>query len=164
MTKHSGKRHEGPARTSPYPVSRLSAPHDLVELAVQIQQADAMLGATVGGKLEAIARQIRQLQQEARETMEAAQRDAELHRATCRFRKRPGQTYHLYEDPQRGLYFSMLSPEEWRGRPPHPHRGSYRLEADMRWTPLQEVEARDAERREIRALLPGDAGDHTGST
>ena len=33
-------------------------------------------------------------------------------------------------------YFSMLSPEDWRGAPPHRFEGSYALEADMRWTPV----------------------------
>jgi hypothetical protein len=162
VTKHRGKAHTGPAHASPYPVSRLSAPHDLVDLALEIQRADAVLAAGVGGKLEAIARQIVRLQAEAREALEQARRDAELHRARCRFRKRAGQCYHLYDDGE--LYFSMLSPEDWHGAPPHAYRGSYRLEADMRWTPLDEVDAREAEQRELRALLPGVAPDHEGAT
>ena len=65
------------------------------------------------------------------------QRDLELHRAECAFQKRPGATYHLYERGNGSLYFSMLSVEEWGGAPPHPHRGSYRLELDQSWTPVE---------------------------
>lgn len=154
--KHSGPQHDGPARTSPYPVSRLAAPHDLVDLAEQIKQADVMLQSVVGGKLEQIAKQITALQDEAREALAGARRDAELHRVACSMRKRPGKTYHLYERQDGHRYFSMLSPEEWGGAPPHRHEGSYRLEYDMAWTPLSEVAARDERRRTLRAVLPAD--------
>lgn len=153
--KHAGAQHVGPARTSPYPVSRLAAPHDLVDLAEQVQQADAMLSSVVGGKLEQIAKQIRALQQEAKDALTAAQRDAELHRVPCSFRKRPGQLYHLYERANGQRYFSMLSPEEWGAGCPHRHLGSYRLEYDMAFTPLSEVAGRDEQRRNLAALLPG---------
>lgn len=133
--KDDGK-HEGPARTSPYPASRLGASIRLVDTAREIEQADRMLGAVAGGKLDVIARQIRALQREAQEILERAQRDLELHRAECAFQKRPGATYHLYERANGSLYFSMLSVEEWGGAPPHPHRGSYRLELDQSWTPV----------------------------
>ncbi|WP_437762516.1 DUF2452 domain-containing protein [Sorangium sp. So ce281] len=146
-TKHGGGRHEGPSRTSPYPLSRLSAPHELVDVAREIQQADALLGAVTGGKLAQIARQIRSLQEEARRVLEAAQRDGELHRAACNFKKRPGHVYHLYRRGDGVPYLSMLSPEEWGGSPPHAFEGSYRLEVDMSWTPTpsEEAEAHDAE-------------------
>lgn len=144
-TKHGGGRHEGPSRTSPYPLSRLSAPHELVDVAREIQQADALLGAVTGGKLAQIARQIRSLQEEARRVLEAAQRDGELHRAACNFKKRPGHVYHLYRRGDGVPYLSMLSPEEWGGSPPHAFEGSYRLEVDMSWTPSEEAEAHDAE-------------------
>jgi Protein of unknown function (DUF2452) len=156
-TKHSGSRHEGPARTSPYPLSRLSAPHDLIDVAREIQQADALLGAVTGGKLEIIARQIRALQEHARDLLEAAKRDGELHRAACNFKKRPGQVYHLYRRDDGARYLSMLSPEEWGGSPPHAFEGSYRLEVDMSWTPAEEIDARDTgAAAQLRKLLgPG---------
>src|SRR3712207_6501923 len=115
FTKHGGGRHEGPSRSSPYPLSRLAPAHDLVDVAREIQQADAMLGAVTGAKLEGLARQIRSLQEEARGILDAARRDSELHRAACSFKKRPGQIYHLYRRPEGALYFSMLSPEDWGG-------------------------------------------------
>ena len=155
-TKHGGGRHEGPARTSPYPLSRLSAPHELVDVAREIQQADALLGAVTGGKLAQIARQIRSLQEQARQVLEAAQRDSELHRAACNFKKRPGHVYHLYRRDDGVRYLSMLSPEEWGSSPPHAFEGSYRLEADMSFTPASQAAARDAEDAGVRLLL--DAG------
>ncbi|MGD8862606.1 MAG: DUF2452 domain-containing protein [Myxococcales bacterium] len=141
-----------PQRISPYPQSRLSAPHQLVKAAEEIERADTMLAAAVGSELDAIARQIRALQAQAAEALQRAQRDALLHRARCRFRKRPGEIYHLYRDGEQS-YFSMLSPDDWNGAPPHEHVGSYRLEADMRWTPLEQVERRDLERAGVARLF-----------
>jgi hypothetical protein len=155
VSKHRGKTHEGPQSTAPYPLSRLAPPHDLVSMAEQIQAADTMLSATVGAELEAIARQIRALQEQAAEALTRAQRDAELHRVACRLRKRAGQTYHLYRHADGQLYFSMLSPEDWGGEPPHAFEGSYRLEADMRWTPAGEIDAFDRERGALRRLISG---------
>lgn len=147
-------RYKGPSSASPYPLSRLAPRHDLVDVAREIQQADAMLGAVTGGKLEMLARQIRALQEQARAVLDAAQRDGELHRAACGFKKRAGGIYHLYRRGDGGLYFSMLSPEDWGGAPPHAFEGSYRLEADMSWTPLEEIDARDtADAAQIARLL-----------
>lgn len=150
------EKHEGPARTSPYPMSRLAPRHDLVDVAREIAEADRAIGAVVGGKLEVIARQIRALQEEARELLDEARRDLELHRAEHAFVKRVGSIYHLYRRPDGRLYWSMLSPDDWNGAPPHVFEGSYRLEADQSWTPLAEVDE-SAERPEelARRLLAG---------
>jgi len=119
---------------SKYPVSRLAPPFELVDLAREIQDADRVLGAVVGGQLEVIAEQIRSLQEKAKGILERAERAGELHRAACNFRKRAGATYHLYRRTSGELYFSMLSPDEWGASTPHPFEGSYRLEVDMSWT------------------------------
>lgn len=131
------KTYDGPQSTSPYPLSRLSAPHELVNMAQEIAAADAVLTAVVGAELETIARQIRSLQAQAADALRRAQRDAALHRAECRFRKQPGRIYHLYRAEGGRSYFSLLSPDDWQGAPPHTFEGSYRLEADMRFTPLE---------------------------
>lgn len=123
-----------PDRASPYPVSRLAPAFDLVDLAREVQEADRVLGAVVGGQLDVIAEQIRALQDRARALLERAERDGRLHRATCHFKKRPGHVYHVYRRPSGELYFSMIAPSEWRGAPPHPFEGSYRLELDMSFT------------------------------
>ncbi|MCA9690581.1 MAG: DUF2452 domain-containing protein [Nannocystaceae bacterium] len=148
LVRDGGDARRGPARLSPYPTSRLAPPHDLVDSARQIQQADATLGTVVNAKLQVIVEQIRALQQRAREIVDEAREHAALHRARCSFRKIPGRVYHLYRrDDER--YFSLLSPDDWRGRPPHPYEGAYRLEVDMSWTPSgadgpeQFVDARD---------------------
>ena len=97
-------------------------------MAQEIAAADAVLTAVVGAELETIARQIRSLQAQAADA---------LHRAECRFRKQPGRIYHLYRAEGGRSYFSLLSPDDWQGAPPHTFEGSYRLEADMRFTPLE---------------------------
>jgi hypothetical protein len=138
VSKYRGKSHDGPDHASPYPISRLAPQHELVSMAEEIAAADSMLTAVVSAELETIARQIRALQEQAAEALARAERDAALHRAECRFKKQPGRTYHLYRGQGGRLYFSLLSPGDWRGAPPHPFEGSYRLELDMRWTPQHE--------------------------
>ncbi len=155
-TRHEGDKHRGPIRTSPYPMSRLAPAHDLVDVARQIAEADRTIGTVVGGKLDVIARQIRALQDEARTLLDDARRDLDLHRAECNFAKRPGTLYHLYRRQDGRLYFSMLSPDDWGGAPPHAFEGSYRLEADQSWTPAEAIDG-EAERPEerVRRLLGG---------
>jgi hypothetical protein len=124
-------------------------------MAEEIQAADGMLAAVAGAELEAIAEQIRALRDRAHEVLERARRDAALHRARCRFRKQPGRVYHLYREPDGELYFSLLSPDDWRGTPPHAFEGSYRLELDLSWTPAAEIAQRDQKRAASRRLLEG---------
>lgn len=123
-----------PDHASPYPLSRLAPAFDLIDVAREIQEADKMLGAVVGGQLEVIAKQIQALQEQAQALLEKARVAAELHRADCHFKKRPGHVYHLYRRPNGTAYFSMLSPKEWGGAPPHAFEGAYRLEVDQSWT------------------------------
>jgi hypothetical protein len=157
LLRHGAGHHEGPARAAPYPMSRLAPPHDLVDVARQIQEASQLVAAGAENKLKLIADQIRHLQDEARAILERARRDAELHQAKCQFQKRPGETYHLYRRPEGTLYFSMLSPDDWRGSPPHAFEGSYRLEIDMSWTAAGEIARRDDDYARVRGLL-GTAG------
>ena len=157
--KHDGDKHAGPGRSSPYGISRLAPAIELVDVAREIETADRLVGSVVGGKLEILAKQIRALQEQAREILDDARRDLDLHRARCNFQRRPGQTYHLYRKANGELYFSMLSPVEW-GEPPHEFVGSYRLEADLSWTPAEEIPAREAEHAALRKMLhAGDPGE-----
>lgn len=121
---------------SPYPVSRIAPAFDLVDVAREIQEADRVTSAVVGGQLDVIAEQIRALQEKARAILDQARRTAELHRASCNFKKRPGAIYHLYRRPNGEAYFSMLSPADWGNAPPHPFEGSFRLEIDASFTPV----------------------------
>lgn len=144
--------HVGSDATSPYPLSRLAPAFSLVDVAREIAQADGMIAAVASTQLELIAEQIRALQDKARDVLESARRDAELHRVACRFKKQPGGVYHLYRRADGTQYFSMLSPNDWGGAPPHSYEGSYRLEADLSWI---DAEAAPRDRAEIARRLLG---------
>ncbi len=149
-------RYEGPARAAPYALSRMAPSYALVDVAAEIEKADAMLATVTGGKLGVIADQIRHLQEQARALLERAQRDAGLHRARCRFEKKAGGIYHLYrthaDDSQ---WFSLLGPEEWLRPQPQTFEGSYRLESDQSFTRLDVPDAASAtpDIVAVRALL-----------
>lgn len=139
-------------RALSYPVSRLAPRYDLVDLAKEIAEADQTIGVAAGAKLDAIREQMRALREQAEAVLLEAQKSAELHRAHCTFKKLPGRVYHLYRRPDGELYFSMLSPEEWNGAPPHAFEGSYRLEVDMSFSPADSA-PRNASAERVRALL-----------
>jgi hypothetical protein len=128
--------YRGPGRAAPYPLSRLSAPISLTDAAREIEQADHWIAATTSAKLTVIADQIHALQEQAQSVVEEARRHAALHRAEAQFKRRPGKIYHLYRREPSQLYWSLLSPDDWDGRPPHPFVGSYRLEADQSFTQI----------------------------
>jgi len=138
--KRRPAKHEPPGkaehqRRSPYPVSRLAPAFEPVDLTREISEADRMVNVRVSAKLKVIADQIKALQMEARSILAEAKRDQELHHARCRFQRNPGSVYHLYREKNGMAYFSLLSPDDWRQRPPHEFVGSFRLEHDMSWTP-----------------------------
>jgi hypothetical protein len=124
--------------TRPFPVSRLAPPITLVDLAREIEAAERLIDTRLNTGLRVIAEQIEALRQQARELLLKAQSDQELHRASCRFQKIPGQIYSLYRRPSGESYFSRLSPDDWSGLPPHEFLGSYRLEADFSWARVDE--------------------------
>jgi hypothetical protein len=128
--------YRGPSNAAPYALSRLSGPVSLVDVAREIEQADQWIASTANAKLSVIAEQMRALRQSAQAVLEKAERDAVLHRAEARFRRYPGRVYHLYEREPGACYWSLLSPEEWGGNPPHAFLGSYRLESDQSFTAL----------------------------
>lgn len=130
--RYTGSQHLGPARTSPYPVSRLAPVHNLVDLAQEIERADELVSTSTNAKLEEIAIQIRSLQARAREVVEEARVDVALHHARCSFKKRIGHPYHLYRRASGEHYFSMISPSEW-GDSPHEFVGTYCMQPDRRW-------------------------------
>lgn len=141
--KHTISKHEGPDHASPYPVSRLAPPIQLVDLAREIEKADRMIATRISAKLRVISDQIKQLQDQAREVLENAKLDQNLHRVACSFKRIPGKIYYLYAKENDNRYFSMLSPDDWHGSPPDVFIGSYRLEADMSWTPAEKIEGED---------------------
>ncbi len=145
--------HRGADYSSPYPVSRLAPGFGLVDLAHEIQQADQMVAGRLAAQLEVIAEQVRSLQAQARRILEQAREDQRLHHARCAFQRKAGHTYHLYEEPDGSLAFSMLSPDDWGGDPPRPFRGSFRLQSDSSWTPAENVKKPDDSRRLVAGLL-----------
>ncbi|HEU4408871.1 MAG TPA: DUF2452 domain-containing protein [Polyangiaceae bacterium] len=153
-----GGRHGGPEHASPYPLSRLAPRFDLVDAAREIQQADTLLGAVVGNKLSLIADQIRALQAQARAVVEEARESSDLHRVECRFQKAAGGIYHLYRRPDGKRYFSLLSLDDWGGSPPHAFEGSFRLEADMSFTPVERLAERSEKEEIVRLLTEGLGG------
>lgn len=125
-------------RSSPYPLSRLSAPFAPLDQTAAVEEAAKILGAVAHARLLSIQKQILHLQQEAQQIIETAEEDVRLHTASCAFSKKAGQIYHLYH---RGPgpddnYFSLLSPDEW-GVSPHPYIGSYKLENDFSWSKVE---------------------------
>lgn len=129
--------HRGPQHSAPYPVSRLAPAFDAAvaaqDLAKDLARAEHMLGAVARGKIELIVEQIQSLQAQAQRIVSQAQEDLELHRAECRFAREAGGVYHLYHRPDNTRYFSLLSPQDWGGEPPHHYEGSYQLLDDMRY-------------------------------
>lgn len=153
-SKKSGpKLHRGADHSAPYPVSRLGAATELVDLAKEIQNADQLTHAKANAKLKIIADQIRALQSEARQVLEDVNEEQDLHRVQCNFPRKPGQHCHLYCKPDGKRYFSLLSPEDWNGKPPHDYLGGYRLEADMSWTALDKLNVADDSRELVNRLL-----------
>jgi alkylation response protein AidB-like acyl-CoA dehydrogenase len=146
-------RHRGPAHASPYALSRLAGPISLVDVAREIEEADQAIAAVATGKLEVIAEQMRALRAKAEQLIQEARESAELHRVEGRFKRVPGKVYHLYARADNGRYWSLLSPEEWGGAPPHSFLGSYRLEADQSFTPLERTAERDALRADLTQAL-----------
>lgn len=135
--------HTGGDHSSPYPVSRLAPAFETTDLAAEVARAESMLSARTGAKLRVIADQIKTLQAEARKVLDEAREEQMLTRAQCGFKRIPGHCYHLYRKADGGSFFSMLSPADWQGEPPHVFLGSYRLEADYSWTPADEKGASD---------------------
>ena len=125
---------QGPDHAAPYPLSRLAPPVSLVDMAREIEEADRHINTRVTAKLNVIAEQISALQDRARQVLTEARLDQRLHRAGCSFKKVPGRVYYLYRKETGKSYFSLLAPEEWRGRPPHEYCGAYRLENDLSWS------------------------------
>merc|ERR1719369_1622650 len=121
--------------------------YDLVELASQISTADQFTRSTAGAKLQVIAEQVRFLQEEAR-------LNAMINHTACNFKKIPGQIYYIYKqrkNPDKE-FMSMISPQEWGSSGPEFVAG-YRLEHDMSWTLLKDLEKRSNELALIDKIL-----------
>lgn len=146
-------RWQGSSATSPYPLSRMAPAFDLVDVAKEIRKADDQIATMTTGKLVVIAEQIRFLQEKARELLEKARVDAELHRAKCNFEKKAGGIYHVYEEVDGSRWFSLFGPNEWKTGAPHGYVGSFRLEPDQSYTRLEDIPGRDIDVAALARLL-----------
>lgn len=117
--------------------SRLAPPIRLIDRVREIEMAEESVQLHVHGKMEVIAKQIRALKAEAEILLKNAQKDIELHKVKCQFEKKAGQAMHLYEKKEEN-YFSLLSPAEWGGSPPHRFVASYIMNPDRSFTELTE--------------------------
>lgn len=136
---------------------------DIVALANQIKDADLVVRNTASGKLQLILDQIRFLQGQAEKILRETEANEQLHHAACNFKKSPGSTYHLYERESGQTYFSMLSVDDWGPSFKHRFLGSYRLETDHSWTPVEDVKRRDEDQKWADRLLDSKNKDRTGS-
>ncbi|MEE6483440.1 hypothetical protein FKM82_013550 [Ascaphus truei] len=149
----SSSKPSGVQLVNTYHTNRIGDPNNLVELAQRVQKADEFIRANACNRLTVIAEQIRWLQEQARQVLEEAKRDADLHHAACNVVKKPGNIYYLYKRESGQRYFSILSPEEWGSSCPHEFLAAYKLQHDMSWTPFENIEKRDAEITIIDKLL-----------
>merc|ERR1712002_561881 len=133
--------------------SKVNCKEDLVELAEQIQQCDAAIKSSASSKLRSILVQMRSLQEQAKQVLSEAQRDAELHHAACNFKKIPGKIYYLYRRKSGQCYFSMMKPEEWGDSCPHEYLDSYKLEFDFTWTPFEDIEKNEVDNLLVEQLV-----------
>jgi len=133
---------------------------DLVELAAQVEKADQFTRATAGSKLQIIAEQVRFLQDQARKVLEDARLNALVHKTNCNFKKIPGKTYYIYKQKKNPdeEFMSMISPEEWGDSGPE-FVGGYKLEYDMSWTELQDIERKQTETALINKILDTNTSD-----
>ncbi|XP_055274523.1 uncharacterized protein C1orf50 homolog [Moschus berezovskii] len=122
-------------------------------LAEQVQKANEFIRANATNKLTVIAEQIEHLQEQAREVLEDACRDADLHHVACNMVKKPGNIYYLYKRESGQQYFSIISPGEWGTSRPHDFLGAYKLQHDLSWTPYEDIEKQDAKISVVNKLL-----------
>lgn len=136
---------------------------DIVALATQIKEADLVVRNTACNKLQLILDQIKFLQGQAEKILKETEVNEQLNHAACNFKKNPGTIYHLYERESGQTYFSMLSLEDWGPSFKHRFLGSYRLETDHSWTPVEELEKRNEELKWAERLLDSKNKDRTGN-
>jgi hypothetical protein len=145
--------HRGADHSAPYPVSRLAPAFHGGDLAAEVAKAETLLSARTAAKLRVIADQIQSLQQAARQVLADAREEQALNQVQCAFKRIPGKTYHLYTNRDGRPYFSLLSPADWGGHPPHTFLGSYRLEPDYSWTPADQAPRPDKSQQMVSQLL-----------
>lgn len=127
---------------------------DLLQLAQQIEVSRDLVRNRACDRLSAIAEQMEFLHKKALDVLKEAALDEELHKVPCNMQKSPGRIYHLYEKPDGARYFSMLSPTDWgTSEKINEFLGSYRLEYDRSFTPIEKADRRDQQFSKFENLL-----------
>lgn len=145
LQKYSGDNVASEGRASPYPTHRLAGEVSLVDTAREIERAHESIARQTHAQLGLIAEQIRHLQEQAKRIVAEADENLKLHQARCSFRRLPGQAYHLYQKDS-VTFFSLLSPDDYGGAPPHHYLGTYRLESDDSFTLLIDSNGKPTQR------------------
>lgn len=126
---------------------------DLMVLAEQIQKADQCVKSNVTNKLSLIADQILFLQEQAKQILEKAKLEMELHSAACNLAKKPGNIYYYYKRASGQNYLSIMSPTDWGVYCPHEFLAAYRLENDNSWTPVDDLKKFDDRKSLIQQVM-----------
>lgn len=100
-----------------------------------------------------IGEQIRFLHQQALKILKEATDDSQLHNVPCNFVKIPGNIYHLYQRESGEKLWSLVSPTEFGPDKKLAHLGSYRLEIDRSFTPIDKIQSYQANRHFAETLL-----------
>uniref|UniRef100_A0AC34PZQ8 Uncharacterized protein n=1 Tax=Panagrolaimus sp. JU765 TaxID=591449 RepID=A0AC34PZQ8_9BILA len=77
---------------------------------------------------------------QARQVLEKAKKDHDLHNIPCNVQKIPGKIYYLWQKPSGEKFFSLIGPEEWTNTK-NEHLGTYRFEYDRTFTEEKEFDA-----------------------
>ncbi len=115
----------------PYPASTLSpaiVPNDLTSFksrgASQVQKA--------------LRQQLTELQEQYEQVIDAFNWNKLIYESDFRFEPIMGETYHLYRTDE-SFRLSLIGPNEWH----QPYVGSFRLQADGQWHPIEIAEGFD---------------------
>ena len=81
-------------------------------------------------KLKVLFKQMENIKNEINEIVNESKQTDVLNEIKCNFKKKPGNTYYLYQKPGGTLFFSILSPEEW-GENKNIYKESYYYDYDL---------------------------------
>ncbi|CRL00907.1 CLUMA_CG014157, isoform A [Clunio marinus] len=126
---------------------------DIERLIETLKTSETHVKNTALNKLQVIGEQIKFLQKQAHEILSNATKDSDLHKVPCNFVKVPGNIYHLYERPTGDRFWSMISSEEFGENNKNNYLGSYRLEVDRSWTPVDKLQEYSESRQFAESLF-----------
>ena len=84
------------------------------------------------GKLKTLIRQMNFIKNEINNIIDDSLLTTELEKVSCKFIKRPGKNYYLYQNIEKeNLFFSMLEPEMWEYEKTNYFIGEYLYDYDL---------------------------------